>query len=159
MSPERFVPEKFGLKNSAPTPEADIYAFGLVIWQVYQWRDLGYLRFAYVVQVLTGELPFPGLQLAEIARDVIQGVRPAKPGDASAIGFSDSLWSFVQRCWDEKMELRPKVGEVVAQLERAAADWNRVMPPYLQVESVTSASPEPVSGSAVHGEFEILIIL
>ena len=33
MSPELLVPSKFGMKDSIPTPEADIYAFGLVIFQ------------------------------------------------------------------------------------------------------------------------------
>jgi len=33
MSPELLVPSKFGTKDLAPTPEADIYAFGLVIFQ------------------------------------------------------------------------------------------------------------------------------
>ena len=34
MSPELLVPEEFGQKGSKPTPQADIYAFGMVIYQV-----------------------------------------------------------------------------------------------------------------------------
>ena len=34
MSPELLVPSNFGMKDSNPTQEADIYAFGLVIFQV-----------------------------------------------------------------------------------------------------------------------------
>ena len=34
MSPELLVPTNFGMKNSVPTPKADIYAFGSVIFQV-----------------------------------------------------------------------------------------------------------------------------
>ena len=34
MSPELLVPPKFGLKDSFPTPQSDIYAFGVVIFQV-----------------------------------------------------------------------------------------------------------------------------
>ena len=34
MSPELLVPSKFGVAASVPTPEADVYAFGLVIFQV-----------------------------------------------------------------------------------------------------------------------------
>ena len=90
--------------------------------------------------------------------NVVQGVRPTKPENASAIGFVDPLWSFVQRCWDGDMKLRPKVTEVVSQLERAAADWDGVMPPYVRVESVASASPESVSDSTSDHEFEILIL-
>ena len=41
MSPELLVPSKFGMKDSIPTPEADVYAFGLVTFQVCD-LDLGY---------------------------------------------------------------------------------------------------------------------
>ena len=34
MSPELLVPSKFDMENAMPTPEADIYAFSLVIFQV-----------------------------------------------------------------------------------------------------------------------------
>ena len=110
-----------------------------------------------VVQVLTGETPFRGTRETEIRLNVVRGVRPPQPENASAIGFSDSLWSFVERCWDGNMELRPRIVEVVAQLGGAAADWDGVMPPCVQVESVASAFPEPTSDSAAHREFEILI--
>jgi len=33
-SPERLIPEEFGKKDALPTQQADIYAFGLVIFQV-----------------------------------------------------------------------------------------------------------------------------
>jgi len=115
--------------------------------------------FTYIFQVLTGRLPFPGLGMAEIVVNVVQGVRPIKPENASAIGLSDPLWSFVQRCWDGEMELRPKVAEVVSQLERATAAWGRAMPPCAQVESVVSVTPDPVSDSMAHGELWVLVLL
>ena len=34
MSPELLIPSKFGVKEAVPTPEADIYAFGHVVFQV-----------------------------------------------------------------------------------------------------------------------------
>jgi len=34
MSPELLVPSAFDLTDSVPTPEADVYAFGLVVFQV-----------------------------------------------------------------------------------------------------------------------------
>ena len=75
--------------------------------------------------------------MVEVALDVVQGVRPTKPENAPAIGFSDSLWSFVQRCWDSEMKLRPKIAEVVSQLGRAAADWSKVL------ESPTQCTGSP----------------
>jgi len=34
MSPELLIPEEFDREDALPTPQADIYAFGLVIFQV-----------------------------------------------------------------------------------------------------------------------------
>ena len=122
MSPELLAPSNFGLERSKPTREADIYALGLVIYQVYD-QDPGCLSFTHMVQVLTGEFPFRSLRTSELAYNVVQGARPSKPENASAIGFSDSLWEFTRRCWDGEMESRPDVGRVVEELEKAAADW------------------------------------
>ena len=158
MSPELLMPSKVGSTESVPTPEADIFAYGLVIYQVCgHGRD--HSLFTYIFQVLTGRLPFPGLGMAEIVMNVVQGVRPIKPENASAIGLSDPLWSFVQRCWDGEMELRPKVAEVVSQLGRATAGWNGVMPPCAQVENVVSVTPDPVSDSMAHGKLWVFILL
>jgi len=153
MSPELLMPPKFGLTDIIPTPGADIYAFGLVIHQVCG-RNRGYPPFIYIFQVLTGKLPFPGLGMAEIVLNAVQGIRPTKPENASAIGFSDSLWDFVQRCWDGKMELRPKVAEVVSQLERVAAGWSGVMSPCTQVD----APPDPPSDPMAQCKPRILIL-
>jgi len=152
MSPELFGPSGFGFTESKHTPEADIYAFGLVIHQVCD-HDCGYPPLTYIFQVLTGKPPFLGLGMAEIALNVVQGMRPPKPENASVIGFSDSLWCFVQRCWDGEMGLRPKVAEVVSQLGKAGADWDGVMPPCARVESITSTSLEPALDSTAHCRF------
>ena len=47
MSPELLVPSMFGLEDSLPTPQADIYAFGLVMFQVCE-RDHKYRPSAYI---------------------------------------------------------------------------------------------------------------
>ena len=36
MAPELLVPSKFGANDSLPTTEADIYVFGIVIFQVHE---------------------------------------------------------------------------------------------------------------------------
>ena len=48
MPPELLVPSMFGVKNAIPTPEADIYAFGLVTFQVCEGHG-GFLLMAYKV--------------------------------------------------------------------------------------------------------------
>ena len=47
MSPELLVPSGFGLQDSIPTPEADVYAFGLLIFQVCE-QNRGYLSSSYL---------------------------------------------------------------------------------------------------------------
>ena len=47
MSPELLVPSKFGMFGPMHTAEADVYAFGLVIFQVCG-RDRRYYSSAYV---------------------------------------------------------------------------------------------------------------
>ncbi|KAF9645811.1 kinase-like protein [Thelephora ganbajun] len=133
MSPELLAPKKFGMESAKPTTQADIYAFGLVVFQV-----------------LTGEIPFRGLGSVGFVFPVVEGLRPAKPKDAFAIGFSDSLWDFVQRCWDADMKLRPEVMEVVTNLDRAATDWDGVMSPCAQTKDLALDSNEPISASDKH---------
>ena len=48
MSPELLVPSGFGLQDSVPTPEADVYALGLVIFQVCE-HDRLHRPFAHIV--------------------------------------------------------------------------------------------------------------
>jgi len=78
-SPELLVPSKFGFRDSVPTPEADIYAFGLVILQVCE-QAREYLPFNYIVQVLTGETPFHGVRTGNLLFDVV-GCTPNQSGE------------------------------------------------------------------------------
>jgi serine/threonine protein kinase len=156
MSPELLIPSKFGRKDSVPTPEADIYAFGFVVFQVCEQGHNCQLFCVYFVQVLTGEIPFRGVRKTELGYSIVEGKRPDKPANASAIGFSDLLWGFVQRCWDGDMNVRPKAAEVVTHLENAAASWVGLMQPCLQAENVVSGPLEPTSDSMERCEFEIL---
>lgn len=154
MSPELLLPPKFGLKISQPSPQSDVYAFGLVIFQV---RRNGYGRWppAHVAQVLTGEVPFRDHGAMGYVFSVVDGHRPVKPENAATIGFSDSLWDFVQRCWDAKAESRPEAAEVVSHLAKATSEWNKDMPPCVQPENVPANLQEPVSDSMKYRELEV----
>ena len=142
MSPELLVPEMYGMTAAKPSPPADIYAFGLVIFQVCKQDHGYYLFYAYFLQVLTGEIPFRGISQSALANDVVRGGRPDRPENASAIGFSDSLWNFTQQCWDGRVESRPTAGEVVTHLGEAAVVWGWLMPPHSQARDVTLDSDE-----------------
>lgn len=124
----------------------------------YVIRILVRAVFMYFVQVLTGHIPFHGVRQTELGWSVVEGLRPVKPENASSIGFSDLLWSFIQRCWDGNMKLRPKVAEVVTHLEGATANWKELMPPSVQAKNAASDSKEEKSGSVDDCEFDILIL-
>ena len=156
MPPELLIPSLFDVKNPTPTPEGDIYAFGLVIFQV---RDKYYGRqpLAHTVQVLTGQTPFLRIPVTELGFSVYQGLRPKKPENLSAIGFSDSLWGLTQRCWDGNMHSRPKVTEVVAHLAKATVSWHGIMLPCVLAEGADRISEGPPPDSMEGCTFENLI--
>ena len=87
---------------------------------------------------------------------MVRGLRPNKPENASAIGFSDFLWNFIQRCWNGDRKLRPKAAEVETCLGKAAASWDGLMPPCVRAETVTSDSKEEMLDLVEHCEFDIL---
>jgi len=97
------------------------------------------------------------VQPQALAFHLLRGKRPDKPENALAIGFSDLLWDFTQRCWDGDTELRPMAREVAIHLKEAAAGWDGLMPPFSQVEDVSSC-PEETSDLKKYGVFKILIL-
>ena len=94
MAPELLNPDKYGEKNSRPTKPADVYAFGMVIYEV-----------------LTGFDPFydQNLGMFQLVCRVVDGLRPTKPSNAKDIGFRDRTWDLVKECWKEKSKKRPTI--------------------------------------------------
>jgi serine/threonine protein kinase len=74
---------------------ADVFAFGITMYAVLAGRD-----------------PFPGLSPFVINRTVVDGGRPEFPDDTPA-----ALVRLAQRCWDGDQTRRPRIQEVIADLE------------------------------------------
>ena len=106
MAPELLCPRNFNQTSSRPTQPADIYAFGMVIYEV-----------------LTGFHPFHENKWGEpeLVYNVMTGVRPTKPADAERIGFGNGTWELVEGCWVVDSTMRPAVDEVLIHLTRVAA--------------------------------------
>ena len=83
--------------------EADMYAFGIVVYEV-----------------ITGIRPFGKRREAEVVLHTTRGNRPNRPEDPVAVGFSQGTWEFVDQCWDRDQERRPTAREALEHFERVA---------------------------------------
>ena len=95
MAPELF------LDGARASKEADIYAFGMVTYEV-----------------LTGTRPFGYRKLVELPALTLQGARPPIPEDPMAVGFGHGTWELAERCWDGDPKQRPTARQVLEHFER-----------------------------------------
>ena len=111
MSPELLDQDRFCSKNCRPTKESDCYALGMVI-----------------LEVLTGQVPFPRYSGLIVMRKVIEGEHPDRPQGAERVWFTDYLWGTLEWCWQPQPETRPTIQTVLEHLERASTDWQPLPP-------------------------------
>ena len=106
MSPELLDPERFGCMNARPTKESDCYALGMVI-----------------LEVLTGQAPFPRCSNLAVMRKIVEREYPDRPQGPEAVWFTNGLWVMLGRCWSPKPKLRPAVEVVLESLNRGLTIW------------------------------------
>jgi len=106
MAPELLCPTKFNKSSGRPTQPGDIYAFGMVIYEV-----------------LTGFQPFHEQKrgIFDLTYQVAHGLRPTRPDNVEQVGFGDGTWELVEECWTEEATRRPTTDRVLAHLKHVAA--------------------------------------
>lgn len=100
MSPELLGPEDFGLEEGCLTKASDIYALGMVIYEVF-----------------SGLVPFYPSRAPRIYQRVLAGERPGRPQGTQGERFTDDIWEMVTRCWGQEPSSRPGLDYVLRSLQ------------------------------------------
>ena len=95
MSPERIVPQEFGLKDGRPTESSDCYSLGMVIYET-----------------ISGNPPFHEHRDITVSVKVLKGEYPPRGTE-----FTESLWKLLEMCWAFQPNNRPRIEDVLQHLE------------------------------------------
>jgi serine/threonine protein kinase len=106
MAPEQHKPKALGI-----TSAADIWAFG-----------------ATLVHMLAGAAPFPGLELWEIAKAVVDGGQAPQLPSAITARSNTGLEQLLQDCCQTSPSARPSAGQVLESLQAILAAEVRLSP-------------------------------
>ena len=85
LAPELLFPEEFGLESPRRSKETDIYAFSMVMYEVF-----------------SGSFPFEGLRNEASILRIRLGDRPRWPKNGSDLGLTGKLWKMMKECWKDR---------------------------------------------------------
>ena len=91
MSPERIVPQEFGLEDSHPTESSDCYSLGMVIYET-----------------ISGNPPFHKHADMAVFLKISKGEHPPR-----GVEFTESLWRTLETCWAFQPKNRPRIEDVL----------------------------------------------
>jgi len=100
MAPELFPEDDTSVDNLF-TPWSDIYAFGMLAFEIF-----------------TGEIPFMSLRAkshGQIMLRVLKGVRPLRSSDQQ-LRISDTMWEIMEECWVKEPTDRPPAAMIVRRM-------------------------------------------
>ena len=96
------APEVMQTTGSTYTISADVYAFGIMLWEM-----------------VTKEVPYSDMTFLQIAFYVNGGGRPEIPEDTP-----ESMAKLIRKCWNQDPDRRPSMSQVRALLESGKASFN-----------------------------------
>jgi len=113
-APELVVPDAFGLPESQVTEASDIYALGVLAYQVRHPPDAHTLDSKRWSQVFAGNRMFHILADDAAVYLILNGLRPPRPNNPE---LSDRVWGMINRCWAHTPSRRIKIADAVSVLE------------------------------------------
>lgn len=115
-APELVDPQRFRLTDTGATPASDVYAFGVLTWEVsgVHANFSGYILRAALGQIFAGQVPFSEKGTVAGVYSMLKGRRPDRPHHPE---LSDRVWKVIQRCWKDNPTQRKTMAQVVTILE------------------------------------------
>ncbi|KAF9646872.1 kinase-like protein [Thelephora ganbajun] len=110
-APELLDTEEAVWFKKKPTIKSDVYSLSMVI-----------------VELVTGNMPFPDLDDPDVITTVCVGGRPSKSLRSGAPGITPAVWKIAQKCWNQKANKRLEVNAVLQNLERIANPGDKQTP-------------------------------
>lgn len=144
------APELLHSENSAPdaplsTPESDVYALAMVMWEVFTGRPpfFEYARESTVIlRVMMGMRP--GDSHASDRHVEGQSEEPV-PG-AETVGLRREMWKLMQVCWRAEWRSRPRVPVVRSMLEEFEKAWTPPVRGPVRWPLIDNKRCEPMEG-------------
>ena len=99
LTPELLFPEELGLESPRRNKETDIFAFAMVMYEVF-----------------SGSFPFEGLRNEASILRIRSGDRPRRPKNGSDLGLTGKLWRMMEECWKDRGR-RWGISRIVSNLE------------------------------------------
>ena len=88
------------IRGEKYSEKADVYSFGIIMWQVVTRRE-----------------PFGGRNFMGVSLDVLEGKRPQVPSECDK-----GLKKLMKRCWHGTASKRPSMDDVVAFFDSQLGD-------------------------------------
>jgi serine/threonine protein kinase len=115
MAPELFpVDESINLFRLF-TPSSDIYAFGILAFEVDAYFRQRCSSAHYIPQIFTDKVPFRAPNFRSpfhIVIRVLSGERPLRSSDTQH-RISDIMWETIRNCWAADPKARPTAAKII----------------------------------------------